>query len=109
LLLLLFCLFKFCFPVKRTHRLIEDEKVSCWFCVQVVRDWRVGEGKGYHSGVDLETLSQAEAYITAGCSFAIGLRFAGSHDKKAQQCLVREECTCVICTCTCTCHCMYIQ
>ena len=48
------------------------------------------EGKGLHSGVDMETLSQAEAYITAGCSFAIGLRFAGSHNKKAQQCLVRR-------------------
>ena len=38
--------------------------------------------------IDLQTLYQARAYITAGCCFAIGLKFAGSCEQEAYSCLV---------------------
>ena len=38
--------------------------------------------------VDFQTLSQAHIYITAGCCFALGLKFAGSLDKRAYKCLL---------------------
>lgn len=60
-----------------------------YFPLQIVREWN-GDKVGTCASVDVQTLSQARAFITAGSCFAIGLRFSGSRDERARQCLVRH-------------------
>lgn len=38
--------------------------------------------------MDLETVYRAHAYITAGCCFALGLKYAGTCSQQPYQCLV---------------------
>ena len=42
----------------------------------------------YDPAIDYQTMGQAHANITAGCCMAMGLRYAGTYDNDAFECLV---------------------
>ena len=69
-----------------------------WDSIEPTRTWidqhipfvvcQAVNGCEEEGNVDLQTLYQAKAYITAGCCFAIGLRYAGSCKHEPYNCLV---------------------